>query len=306
MYTIKNTEKREEHYIEIQNFNDGVYAKIDLIRGASLQALKIDNKKVIKEFTPDSPEKTYASSILFPFAGRVNNGKYEFNEVKYQLPINEEGNNNALHGFLYNKPFSLVDEYKSKTTAIVKLAYQQTEKIDGFPYKYSVNLSYTFTKNTVSLDIAIENDDTNPFPFTIGWHPFFYSSNLGKSYLKLESSKKVIFDETLIPIEEKDTDPLFGFEINNKKLDDCFLLNNNEVNFTTPEYNISIKSSSNKRYLQVYTPEHEKDTVAIEPVTAPSNSFNNKLGLQYLDPNKTYEISWKIEFENTNNTPNIN
>jgi len=49
--------------------------------------------------------------------------------------------------------------------------------------------------------------------------------------------------------------------------------------------------------LQAYTPPR-LNTIAIEPTTGVSDSFNNNIGLQTLEPNKEYRITWKININN--------
>ena len=88
------------------------------------------------------------------------------------------------------------------------------------------------------------------------------------------------------------------FQIKDKKLDDCFSLLKKDIDFKTPNYNINISSSASENYIQVYTPPTEKNCITIEPLTAPSNSLNNNLGLQILNPGEEYNVNWKIELNN--------
>jgi len=46
-------------------------------------------------------------------------------------------------------------------------------------------------------------------------------------------------------------------------------------------------------FLQLFTPP-KKNIIAIEPTTGISDSFNNKIGLQILEPDETYTIDWNI------------
>jgi len=54
--------------------------------------------------------------------------------------------------------------------------------------------------------------------------------------------------------------------------------------------------STDENYLQIYTP-NDRKSIAIEPQTAPANSFNSKIGLQVLKPEETYNLNWKINFK---------
>ena len=84
------------------------------------------------------------------------------------------------------------------------------------------------------------------------------------------------------------------FKIENKQLDDCFILNTDTVEFTTPNYQIEISTNQLENYLQLYTPK-DLPLIAIEPMIGVSNSFNNKIGLQTLAPNQIYSILWNVK-----------
>jgi len=295
MFTIEHVQnlKPEFNYIELKK-SKKASAKIFLALGASLQGLILDNKAIIKDLYPLTYNNTYASSILFPFAGRIKNGKYKFQEKSYQLENNQKDEKMALHGLIYNKEFTILNKQTSKEFATVTLCYIEREKTEGFPYKYSMHLTYTLTENKIDLKVEIMNNDVNPFPFSLGWHPYFHSSNLYESYLSFKSDKKISFNKDMIP--EKVNDIIFNstLQIKDAKLDDCYILNDNNIFFNTPNYNLSMSSTSAENYLQLYTPD-KKNKIAIEPLTGPSNNFNNKLGLQILNSKEKYNIVWSIK-----------
>lgn len=298
MYTLNHIETKDQNYLEFSNPENKFSAKICLKSGASLQELILNNKLIIKEFESISIEKKYASSILFPFNGRVEKGKYTFNNTTHQLKINNPETKSALHGLVYNKKFNLLNYTTSEQSQTISLKYSQSEREIGFPFKYSITLTYTFFKNGVTLNAHIKNEGDDSFPYSLGWHPYFFSENLHESTLLIDSSKKIVFDKNMSPIKLTTNNYNSEFQIKDKNLDDCFSLLKNNIEFKTPNYNINISSSVNENYIQVYTPPTEKNCIAIEPLTAPPNSLNNNIGLQILNPDEEYSINWKIELNN--------
>lgn len=277
--------------------NDATFAKIDLNRGASLQELTLNFIPIIQDLQPLKYQDTYASSILFPFASRIKNGKYIFQNEEYQTEINEKERSNSLHGFVYNKEFQIVNQQIEKHKASIVLEYNETKLTKGFPFTYKIQLEYILQNTSLELKVNVLNTSTKTFPFTLGWHPYFTSTDLFNSSLKFKSDKKVLFDNELITekIEDYNFDSEFKFE--NKKLDDCYFLNSNLVEFHTPNYTLFIRSSSDNNFLQVYTPPKE-NLIALEPTTGISNSFNNKIGLKTLKPSQEFLISWQLEVIN--------
>ncbi|MDY8137967.1 aldose 1-epimerase [Aquimarina sp. 2201CG5-10] len=284
------------HSIELQNNSGNTTARINLNLGGSLQELKINNKIIINNLKTFAYNETFASAILFPFVNRIKNGQYTFQEKHYSL--NKNQNKNALHGLVYNKKFGYVKSAVADKYASVTVKYVETEKVSGFPFKYSIYLTYKLTLNGLVLDAQVKNKDDMPLPFNIGWHPYFFTSNLKESYLKIDSNKKLIFDKEMIPIKVEDIVINESINLGDNHFDDCYILNKNMVTFKTPEYSFSLCSNVKENYLQVYTPKMN-NAVAIEPVTGPANSFNHKLGLQILEPNEVYLVSWKIELDGT-------
>ncbi|MDP2069008.1 MAG: aldose 1-epimerase [Lutibacter sp.] len=296
MYQIKQTIdlKNNINFIEIEDSNKATYAKIHLNLGGSLQELMLLNHHLIKDLHPLTYQNTYASAILFPFANRIADGSYVYDNKTYQLEINQKEENNALHGLIYNKTFELISQKTTPEKAEVLLSYEEFEQFEGFPFTYAIDLKYILTKNSLDVIVSIKNTDTKTFPFTIGWHPYFISQNLFKSAVHFKSRKKFIFDKRNITqgIEEIAIDRTIFIE--NKTLDDCFDLDSNEISFETPVYSFALKSSEKDSFLQLYTPPHP-NTIAIEPTTGISNSFNNGEGLKTLNPNDSYQIQWNLK-----------
>jgi aldose 1-epimerase len=80
MFTINWIEDLDNDILEISGSHNVTYAKIHLNLGGSLQELILNGHHIIKDLRPLTYDKTYASSILFPFANRVANGVYRFDE----------------------------------------------------------------------------------------------------------------------------------------------------------------------------------------------------------------------------------
>jgi aldose 1-epimerase len=282
--------------VVLKNSNNTTHAKIFLNLGGSLQNLILNNKVIIKDLYPLKYDASYASAILFPFVNRVKDGTYKFMQKEYKLAINLKEENNAIHGLVYNKEFNIVHQEVTEELATISIEYVQNERSIGFPFYYTLLLTYTLTNNTLTLKVKVKNTDTHPFPFNIGWHPYFMSSNLYESFLSFKSEQKLTFNEDMIPRKIKDINIDEQIQIKDKKLDDCYILKTNTVGFKTPDYSIKIHSSSEKNYIQLYTPKL-KNTIAIEPTTGVSNSFNNKIGLQILEKEETYNVQWTINLQ---------
>jgi aldose 1-epimerase len=302
LYYIKLNQdlKNDINYLEIEDSEKVSYAKIFLNLGGSLQELILNQHHIIKDLHPLTYDNTYASSILFPFANRIADGSYIYEEKPYQFEINLKAENNALHGLIYNKTFQIVSQKTTNNYAEVTLRYQEKQlHTKGFPYNYSIDIKYTLTSDNLDLNVTVKNTDTKAFPFTLGWHPYFNSTDLFKSSVHFDSNKKVLFDQRNITVGINQIEMDNKFLIENQSLDDCFVLNSNKISFETPSYNFVLTSSEKECFLQLYTPPHA-NTIAIEPTTGISDSFNNKIGLKTLQPNCEYGIHWNLKINEFN------
>jgi aldose 1-epimerase len=287
--------ENKKSYIELKSANNATKAVISLTEGGRLQALQFDKIDVVKEPIGQKYEDSFAAAILFPFANRIKNGNYSFNNTVYQFECNEKGNNNALHGLVYNKQFLVIDQQIQTNLCSITLFYQEKERSIGFPFLYDMTLKYTLEEEHISIAVQVKNTDITSFPFTLGWHPYFVSTDLYHSFLSFKSQQKVQFDANLITdtiIELEAENPC---QIKNKGFDDCYVLREGSVEFSTPTHSILLNSDAKENYLQVYTPK-DKQVIALEPMSGISDSFNNKKGLQILDSNAGYSVQWDVHF----------
>tara|TARA_R110001583_G_scaffold46314_4_gene145393 strand:- start:4492 stop:5406 length:915 start_codon:yes stop_codon:yes gene_type:complete len=300
MYTIRTTKNNNPLLNEVIVSNEKTNLKSIIYPnlGASLQSLSFNGFELIDGISNDEKgielyRNKYNSSILFPSPNRISDGKYSFENKDYQLEINEAGLNNRLHGHVFNKNFLVSKIEENENNASVTFSYKNNGNEAGFPFSYKLDVTYTFSKNKLSLDFKVKNTGNTAFPFGIGWHPYFNAKNLNDAILDFNGSLKYKINEKMIPISETDLTFKTPLTVEDTFLDDCFILNEPKTSFKTDAYKIEIDftSETQKSYLQVYTPP-TRDCIAIEPMTCAPDCFNNKNGLLVLDPSKSYD--WKI------------
>lgn len=296
MYTLKEIEAQGLHYLEIASSDNGSKAQICLNQGGRLSNFIFEKIQILADLDTSTYKDNYASSVLFPFANRIKNGEYTFNDTKHKLDCNEVDKNNALHGLVYNKTFTSIHKELKSDYALVTVQYKDDGKSKGFPFKFDIELTYILSESGINLSIKVKNRDEKAFPFTMGWHPYFNSKNLDKSSINFESNTKHLFDKQQIISGTTNLDIKMPFQLKGVKLDDSYVLETNEIEFSTPEYGFKITSTSKENFLQLYTPD-QSNVIAIEPMTGLGNNFNNKISLQTLHPNDTYNVEWNLAIE---------
>lgn len=291
MFKINEIKENDFSILELSNASKTSIAKICLNEGARVVDLKLNGKIIIEEQTNFDYKNSYASAILFPFAGRVENGAYTFKFDDYQLDCND--NNNAIHGLVYDKTFEIFEPEEHQDNCSVTFNYYEKKPVVGFPFRYFLSVTYTLFESHLNTRVTIKNIDDKAFPFTLGWHPYFKSSNLNESSLVLSSKQKAVYDANMVAqiLENSVFDG--EIELKDNQLDDCFVLKDNYTVLKTPDYNLKISADAKKNYYQIFTPE-KLPLIAIEPLTGVSNNLNNKIGLQVLEPGTTYVQNWEL------------
>lgn len=307
MYSLTEIETEGLHYLELVSTNGESRAQICLNQGGRLSALIFENIQILADYHPSTYKDNFASAILFPFANRIKNGEYVFNKTNYKLNCNEATKNNALHGLVYDKTFEYADSILNSNFGAVTLRYNENENPIGFPFKFNIELTYKLSESGIRLSVNVLNTDNKGFPFTLGWHPYFKTRDLYNSHLNFNSSISYLVDDHQIPNGEVSFNETMPFQLKDTNLDTGYKLVDNQVEFLTPEYQLKIEATSVNNYLQVYTPP-DSNILAIEPMTGAADSFNNKMGLQILNPKDNYTIQWTltIESETTNTTNHLN
>ena len=284
----------DESSIKIINNEDKLVTSIDLLNGGSLQHLVLNGITLIEEKKEFAYSESFASALLFPFVNRLKNGVYSFKNKYHQFPINEKGN--AHHGVLFHKIFSLKDYFIKNNEAIIILEYESKGEI-GYPFAYKINLQYTFGFNYINLNLKTNNLSEDDFPYSLGWHPYFKSSDLSKSCIKFSKTHDIITDMDGVAQHCSKSNQDVEINPSEKHLDNCFQLKNGEVQFNTPDYKMSISTNRSPAFVHLYTPKI-KNLFAIELTSGISNSFNHGIGLNYLDKESSTDMTWKIKIDN--------
>ncbi len=108
----------------------------------------------------------YGMPILFP-ANRTRGGKFTFAGKEYQLPINEPGRGNHLHGLIWNATF--ITLAVNKNSASFKLI----NRGEYFPFPFAIEVSYHLTKRAFVQRTRIRNIGPTAMPALLAFHTTF-------------------------------------------------------------------------------------------------------------------------------------
>ena len=236
----------------------------------------------------------FRGRILFPFNDRIPGGKYSFEGVNYQLPINNEEDHSSIHGLIYNRAFDefSVHLHEDRGEIIYLYSIKNTD-FEFYPFSVKLIVQYILTENSLLIQYTIVNDDSVKLPVALGWHPYFALSEKADNLkLKTGGGSYVAVNESLNPTGEFPNVKGSPFDFSESSK-----IGNHEIDIAlTSPVNGKTYLHDGKNELEIYFDRDffpyvqlfippERDSIAIEPVTAATNSFNiNGLGRIELKP----------------------
>ena len=235
----------------------------------------------------------FKSAKLSPFVCRMAAGKFNWNDDAYQVEKFFLGKH-AIHGIVYDEVYQIQSTRADGNSACVELFYAYPGFEKGYPFPYLIQLLWKLEKgNKLTVTTTITNASPLAIPISDGWHPYFTLGDTVDDYtLQFDSKQQVAFDSELIPTGELIKDERFtkGGSLKGVFLDNCFLLNatidHPKCILSNQDLKLTIEPSYQYPYMQFYTPDDRKK-IAIENLSSAPDAFNNKMGLQILEPQET-------------------
>lgn len=111
--------------------------------------------------------------VLFPFAGRIQNGAFSFQGKEYTITHGAENGPNAIHGFVFNRRWRVIEYAANKVAGEFQGSIDAPETLAEWPSDYRIQIAYTVSGSTLTTDITISNPGKGVLPFTFGLHPYF-------------------------------------------------------------------------------------------------------------------------------------
>jgi aldose 1-epimerase len=234
--------------------------------------------------------------VLFPFPNRIAGGRFNFEGTAYQLPLNEATGQHAIHGFTPRNPWRVIDTSAESAAASITGEFRLSRDLPAsaslWPADFILRLTYRLSANALEVHALVENPDSRPLPFGLGYHPYFClptAPNAPADDLLLYSAARVLWeaDEAIptgrrlpIPSELDFRSPR---PVGGAALDRLFTdLFDSEAETSVPVAWIGHPAASGRlvvecpeafRELLIFTPPHRK-AVAIEPYTCTTDAPN--------------------------------
>jgi aldose 1-epimerase len=245
--------------------------------------------------------------VLIPWPNRLEDGSYEFDGRRHQLPLNEPERRNAIHGLVRWATWTAVARQPHRVV-MEHILYPQP----GYPFCLKLSIEYALSDGGLRVRTTAANVGTVPCPYGSGAHPYLTlgAATIDRLILRMPGRTVLRSDERGLPIGDE---TVAGTEYDFRKprpigavpLDHAFTDLDRDagvarVALRDPDQGIwvSLWVDESYPYLMVFTGDPLADvrrrSLAVEPMTCPPNAFRTGVGLIRLEPGATVTSTWGI------------
>ncbi len=249
----------------------------------------------------------YKNVALFPFPNRLADGAYEWGGRTLQFDINDGATDNALHGL--SRDFAATVERLDLQAdgASLTCRYQDAGTVPAYPFLYTFEVIYRLSgEDRFEGTLRFRNDDEQPIPVGLGWHPYFrLTGRVDQLLLHLPPCEMIGVDQRMLPTGKRYEYDEFAMPktMGATVLDNCFAL--------TPEpgrAEVILQNDAGRlhywqetgpgkfNFLQVFT-HPDRHSLAVEPMTCNIDAFHNGEGLMVLQPGEEAQASFGLWWE---------
>jgi len=238
--------------------------------------------------------------LLHPWANRLASTSYDTAGHHVVLDpssplLHLDSNGLPMHGV----PWSLLsfDVTESKADSITaKLDWDRDDLLAVFPFPHQLEIKVMIQSGELTIETnLIAGSQTVPVSF--GFHPYFGIPDVPRVNWKLRMPRmrKLVLDKFGIPTGEERPCEAFDAELGDRSFDDGFALIDPHASFALEGAGskITVEFVEGFRYAQIFAPK-DKDFVALEPMTAPTNALTPGRGLEYAQPGKAFRTAFRI------------
>jgi aldose 1-epimerase len=276
--------------------------------GGGLRSYSEGGRELVDGYRADEMSSWGRGQILIPWPNRLQDGSYEFDGRRHQLPLNEPERRNAIHGLVRWATWTAVEQEPHR--AVMKHVLHPQP---GYPFTLGISVEYALSDNGLQVRTTATNLGADPCPYGSGAHPYLTlgTERIDHLMLRVPGRSVLQFDERGLPIA---TDIVEGTEhdfqqprrIGSTRLDHAFTdLERDQdglarVELRDPDrgMQVSLWVDQSYPYLMIFSgdslPNFNRRSLAVEPMTCPPNAFRTGDALVRLEPGSSLTSTWGI------------
>ena len=277
--------------------------------GATLRSFTVADRPVINGFGPEEWSQGGRGQVLAPWPNRLGDGRYTFEEVDAQAPLNEPSRGNAIHGLVRWMPWRMASRAQNRVSMACEL-----HPSPGYPFSLRLTIEYRLGRDGLTVVTDADNFGTTDLPFGLGFHPYLTvgTPTVDLVRLKVPADTRLVADDRGLPtgsVQVSGTEFDFGPGrlIGVTRLDTCFTGLHRDVDgrarvdLDHPDGQGGVTLWTDERfgYVMIYTgdtlgADEQRTAVAVEPMSCPPDALRSGTDLIVLRPGGRWTGSWGI------------
>lgn len=178
--------------------------------GAALVDLRYAGRALIAGHAAGDRPVGYQGVVLAPWPNRIGGGRYTFDGHEYLLPLTEPERGNALHGLVFDVPWTPTEH----TGAAVRLTHR-LRPTPGYPFALDLAADYTLTDSGLSFRLTAVNVGDRAAPYGGSFHPYLVAGSgdtgVDDWVLHLPAARYLTVDPVRLLPGRVTADPRFDF-----------------------------------------------------------------------------------------------
>jgi len=243
---------------------------------------------------------------LVPYSNRIAAARLRHAGRDHALARNFGDHPHAIHGVGWQRPWSVVDATPDRATLALTHRADTDEARAAWPWPFdathAMHLHGNGQATTLTATLTIESRADEPFPFGLGWHPFF--PRTPATTLAFDAGYVWRNDATCLPVERIDVPDAWSFataRTTDVVLDQVYSGWSGTATLEQPcnGQRVTLRADRASSRLVVYIPEG-RDVLAVEPVTHDTDAFNRRAsgatdtGTRLLPPGAAFSCTMRL------------
>ena len=276
--------------------------------GGGLRSYSVGGRELVDGYGVNEMSSSGRGQVLIPWPNRLQDGNYEFNGRRHQLPLNEPERRNAIHGLVRWVAWTTSAREAHRVVMEYVLHPQP-----GYPFSLRLGIEYALLNSGLRVRTTATNVGVDACPYGSGAHPYLTFGTATVDHLILHASARTVLrsDGRGLPIgtqsvEHTEYDFRQPRPIGATTLDHAFTDLERDrdglarVAIRDPDHGteVSLWVDESYPYLMLFTgdplPDVRRRSLAVEPMTCPPNAFRTGDALIRLEPGSSFTSTWGI------------
>jgi len=276
--------------------------------GGGLRSYSVGGRDLVDGYSADEMSSSGRGQVLIPWPNRLQDGTYDFDGQRHQLPLNEPERHNAIHGLVRWAPWTIVEREPDRVT-MEHVLYPQP----GYPFSLRIRIEYGLSHGGLKVRTTATNIGSAACPYGSGAHPYLTLGTASINRLELRAPARTVLlsDERGLPIVAQAVEgTAYDFRklrrIDSTVLDHAFTdlerdhdgLARVELRDPDNKTQVSLWVDQSYSYLMLFTGDPlanvRRRSLAVEPMTCPPNAFRTGDSLIRLEPGSSFAGTWGI------------